>query len=86
MSFFYASYLLKVRNVNALLQISTTPALLTQKKKDVETKNIFFSYESGDLNHSKFFSQRNLLVEKIRFKLTGGHTFSTSFLEISPLP
>jgi hypothetical protein len=87
MSFFYASYLLKVRNVNALLQISTTPALHTQKKKkDVETKNIFFSYESGDLNHSKIFSQRNLFVEKIRFKPTGGRTFSTSFLEISPLP
>ena len=52
--------------------MSTTPALHTQKKKDVETKNIFFSYESGGMNHSKIISQRKLLVEKISFKPTRG--------------
>ena len=69
-----------------IANIHYTGAANSKKKKDVETKNIFFSYESGDLNHSKIFSQRNLFVEKIRFKPTGGRTFSTSFLEISPLP
>ena len=72
---------------SSTLQMSTTPALHTQKKKkDVETKNIFFSYESGGLNHSKIISQRNLLLEIIRFKPTGGRTFSASFSEISPFP